>query len=171
MGLAMSREEIQDRLLKSYQRFYNIYPADEEQLPLVARCDYFEHSEKYVISRKAELWSADSEEYLYLFDMPHLTAERYEACMKLATEDGMSRMKIGPGHMCTYITAVIISDSADEEAVKVLKRSRFHKSFHFSFHGWMDYRAALVSVDSDKVQTNGAGRSMAKVMKKVLYSK
>ena len=91
--------------------------------------------------------------------------------MKLASEDGMNRMHIGPGHMCTYITAVIISDSADEDAVKALKKSRLHKSFHFSFHGWMDYRAALVVTDQDSVQTNGAGRCMTKVMKKVLYSK
>lgn len=171
MGLAGSREEITEKLLRSYQRYYNINHAEAEQSPLVARCDYFEHSEKYVISRKAELWSADSEEFLYLFDVPHLTAEVYEACMKQATEDGMGRMNIGPGHMYTYITAVIISDSADEDAVKALKKSRLHKSFHFSFHGWMDYRAALVLTDSDRLQTNGAGRCMTKVMKKVLYSK
>lgn len=171
MELAMSRKEIQDKLLKSYQRYYNIYPAEEEQRPLIARCDYFEHSEKYVLSRKAELWSADAEEFLYLFDVPHLTEELYETCMKTATEDGMGRMNIGPGHMYSYITAVIICDSADEKAAVALKKSRLHKSFHFSFHGWMDYRAALVLRNESRLVTNGAGRCMTKVMKKVLDSK
>ena len=171
MGLAMGRKEIQDKLLKSYQRYYNIYPAEEAQRPLVARCDYFEHSEKYVLSRKAELWSADAEEFLYLYDVPHLTVEAYEACMKHTTEDGMGRMNIGPGHMYSYLTAVIVSDQADEEAVKALKKSRLHKSFHFSFHGWMDYRAALVIGNGGGITTNGAGRCMTKVMKKVLDSK
>lgn len=171
MKLAMSREEIEQKLLKSYQRFYNIDQSETSQQGLVARCDYFEHSEKYVLSRKAELWSADSEEFLYLFDVPHLTLEAYEACRQFAIEDGMGRMNIGPGHMYTYITVVIVSDHADEDAVKALKKSRFHKSFHFSFHGWLDYRAALVSQDKEKVLTNGAGRCMTKVMKKVLYSK
>lgn len=171
MKLAPGREEIIDRLLKSYQRFYNIYPSEENQRPFLARCDYFEHSEKYVLSKKAELWSADSEEFLYLFDVPHLTVEEYERCMKLASEDGMNRMHIGPGHMYSYITAVIICDSADPEAVKALKKSRIHKSFHFSFHGWMDYRAVLVTANSDCIATNGAGRCITKIVKKVLYSK
>ena len=170
MELAASRKEKTEKLLKGYQRYYNIYPAEAEQAPLVARCDYFEHSEKYVISRKAELWSADSEEFLYLFEVQHLTEEVYRACMHLATEDGMGRMNIGPGHMYSYITVVIVCDTADEAAVRALKKSRLHKSFHFSFHGWMDYRAALVTGETGRVETNGAGRCMTKVMKKVLYS-
>lgn len=166
-----NRKEILESLLKSYQRYYNIETYGQPGSYLAARCDYFEHAEKYVISRRAELWSANCEEFLYLFDVPKLTTEIYKQCEKLAYEDGSGRMNVGPGHMYTYITAVFACDDADEEAVRALKKSRIHKSFHFSLHGWMDYRAALVVSGKDGVSSNGAGRCVAKIMKKVLYSK
>ena len=73
-----TRETAISRLLKSYQTYYNVHVFGEEQKPVTARCDFFEHSQKYVLSRKAELWTADSEEFLYLLDIPHLTKEIYE---------------------------------------------------------------------------------------------
>lgn len=167
----MTREEILDRLLKSYRTYYNITMSGPEQAPLAARCDYFEHNEKYVVSRKANLWSTDGEEFLYLFNVPHLTREIYEKCKNQAYKDGMGRLNIGPGHMCSFITALIVCDSCDEDAAAALKKSRIHKSFHFSLRGWMDYRVSLVCADNDRIEANPAGRSTAKFLKKVLYSK
>lgn len=166
-----TREEAIERLLKSYQVYYNINRFEEEQKPLVARCDFFEHSEKYVLSKKAELWSADSEEFLYLLDVPHLTLEIFEKFRDQLHEDGMSRAHIGPGHMYTFITPVFVCDTCDEDARKALKKCRLYKSFHFSLHGWMDYHAAVVELESGRIDTNRSGHTVAKILKKVLYSK
>ena len=56
-----TREAALARLIKSFETYYNVHRFDDEQIPITARCDFFEHSQKYVISRKAELWSADCE--------------------------------------------------------------------------------------------------------------
>lgn len=166
-----TRQEAIKKLLKSYEAYYNIEKYDTGQLkvPLVARCDYFEHSQKYVMSQKAELWSADSEEFLYLFDVTHLTKQIYEDCMAYALQDGQQRMHIGPGHMYTYITVNILCDRYDTEAKKALRKSRFYKSFHFSLHGWLDYHAAAVQMSDQGICCNYAGRSTAKILKKVLF--
>jgi hypothetical protein len=73
--------------------------------------------------------------------------------------------------MCSYITAVIVCDSCDSEAAASLKKSRIHKSFQFSLRGWMDYRAIVIGAEDSSVTSNAAGRSAAKNLKKVLYSK
>ncbi len=166
-----TRENIIDILLKSYVAYYNITDFGTEREPLRALCEYYEHAEKYMVSRKVSLWAADSEEFIYLFDVPHLTLEVFEACKKTAYEDGMDRLHIGPGHMYSYITPIIVCDTCDEEAVKALKKCHIYKSFHFSFHGWMDFHAATVIGDSDRIESNRAGRTTAKILKKVLYSK
>ena len=75
-----TRESAVAKLLDSYRTYYNINLFEEEQKPLTAICEFFEHSEKYVLSRKAELWSADCEEFIYLFDVEYLTKEIYEKC-------------------------------------------------------------------------------------------
>ena len=163
-----TRQEAIQILLKSYQAYYNITLFDEEQKPLTALCEYFEHSEKYVLHRKAELWSANCEEFLYLFDVPHLTLEVFEQCKEKAYQDGSGRMNIGPGHMYSYITPIFVCDQVDEDARKALKKCRIYKSFHFSLHGWMDFHAALVDLGHDRFDSNRAGKTTVKILKKVL---
>ena len=70
-----TRETAIARLMESYKAYYDIHMFSDGQIPVKARCDFFEHSQKYVLSKKAELWSADCEEFLYLLDIPHLTLE------------------------------------------------------------------------------------------------
>ena len=135
MDLRQTRDEMVEKLLKSYRSYYNITMFEEEERPLVARCDYFESAQRYVVSKKAELWSANCEEFLYLFTVPHLTKEIYAHCENVVREDGMQRMHIGPGHMYSYLTAIIICDTCEEDAARALKKSRIHKSFRFSLHG------------------------------------
>lgn len=165
-----TREKAIARLLKSYQAYYNINMFEDEQTPITARCDFFEHSEKFILSKKAELWSADSEEFLYILDIPHLTLELYEKWRDYVYKDGMSRIHVGPGHMYSFITPVFICDTCDEDARKALKKCRIYKSFHFSLHGWMDFHTAVVDLGKSRVDTNRSGHNVAKILKKVLYS-
>lgn len=166
-----TREAAIERLLESYRAYYNITVFEEEQKPLTAICEFFERSERYVLSRQANLWAAECEEFVYLFDVGHLTKEEFWKCRDFAHEDGMKRAHIGPGHMYTYITPVFICDSCSEDARAVVKKCRIYKSFRFSLHGWMDFHAAAVIGDSDRIESNRAGRPTAKILKKVLYSK
>ena len=64
-----TRETAINRLLESYRAYFNITMFEGEQYPLTAICEFFEHSEKYVISRQASLWAANCEEFVYLFNM------------------------------------------------------------------------------------------------------
>ena len=166
-----TREAVIDRLLRSYSSCYNIHLIEDDQVPITARCDFFEHSGKYVISKKAELWSADNEEFLYLVNIPHLTMELYQKWRDYIHEDGMNRIHVGPGHMASYITPVFICDTCEEEARKALKKCRIYKSFHFSLHGWADHQTALIELSTGQIDANAGGRQTAKILKKVLYSK
>lgn len=165
-----TRETAIDRLFKSYQVYYNINMFNDEQTPITARCDFFEHSQKYVLSKKAELWSADAEEFLYILNIPHLTLELFEKWRDYVYEDGMSRLHIGPGHMYSFITSVFVCDACDEDARKALKKCRIYKSFHFSLHGWMDYHTAVIDLGKSRITANRSGHQTAKILKKVLYS-
>ena len=195
-SFSFSRKESEELLLGSYQSYFNIHRFDggestvredspskgknddevvelvlSKQYPLLARCDFFEHSQKYVLSKKAELWSADSEEFLYLFSVPELTVDLFNKCKQYVYEDGMERLNSGPGHMYTYLTAVFLCDSCDDDALKLLKKTRIYKSFHFSLNGWMDYRNVVAVFDNSLIGSNYSGRSAAKFMKKILFTK
>ncbi len=166
-----TRESAIQRLLDSYEAYYNITRFDGEKKPLTALCEFFERSEKFILSRRAELWSANCEEFIYLYDVEHLTEEIFGKCRDYAREDGLKRANIGPGHMYTYITPVIVCNTCDEEARRALKKCRIYKSFHFSLHGWMDFHAAVLEVDNNRITTNRSGKCVEKVMKNVLYQR
>ena len=173
MKEAVSRAQVLTRMLKGYQAYFDIeqYEDGKDGLPLAAHCRFYVHSEKYVLVKKAKLWDADSNEYVYIFSVPELTKELYEICKNYAYEDGMKLIDPKPGHMYSYITPVFICDTCTPEAEKALKRCRIYKSFHFSLHGWMDFHAAVLEVNHNKITTNRNGKCVEKVMKNVLFQK
>ena len=195
-SFSLTRQEACSKLLRLYKSYYNIHRFDggesavregdshkgrtdeevmsiisEESYPLIARCDFFEHSQKYVISQKAELWSADREEFLYLFSMPELSMELFKKCRDYVYSDGMERLNVRPGHMYTYLTAVLLCDSCDADVIKAIKKTRIYKSFHFSLHGWMDYHNVVAVFNDSIIDSNFFGKPSAKFMKKIFYHK
>lgn len=167
----MTREDAVQRLCEIYQSTFDVQLCGEDELPLAAQMDFYAYSSKYVLSKKAKLWEANSFEYVYLFSVPHLTKEIYDVCEKLAYDKGMARVKPGPNHMYTYITALFVCDSCDEEARKALKRCRLYKSFRMSYWGWMDFHTALAVLPEEKISTNASGHCAAQVLERGLFHK
>lgn len=165
-----TRTKAVKRLLDSWQRYYNITLYEDAKLPLKALCEYYESAEGYAISRKANLWKAKSEEFIFLYEMPVLTKGLLEQCLQEARSAGRKLANIGPGHMCTYITPVFVCGSCEAEALRALKKCRIHKTFLFSFHGWLEVRLAVCQTEERSVATNKAGRDMEKNLKKILFS-
>lgn len=165
-----TKESALEKLLACYGPFYNITNYEEDKLPLVSMCEYYEENEKYVLSRKANLWTTRAEEFIFLFKADNLTAEIVKEWIDYSVEEGMKRANIGPNHMYTYITPIFICDTYDAEAVKAIKKCRIYKSFHFSLHGWMDVHTAFFATQDAKIVSNGSGRTTGKILKKVLFS-
>lgn len=163
-----TRNKIVNKLLKSFISSYNISRVEEDEHSLVAVCEYFEHSEKYVMSKKAELWSADCEEFLYVFEKEEPDEDWYKKIMERTIADGMERMNVGPGHMYTYVTVMIICDSYNDDMATLVKKSKFYKSFKWGFHGWLNYRVLMVNAETAAMCSNREGRSCVKSVRKVL---
>ena len=130
----MTRQEAIDRLCDVYAGSFDVTRHEESRAPLMATMDFYVHNSKYVLSKKAKLWEANSFEYVYLFSVPHLTKEIYEQCEKLAYEEGMARIQPGPSHMYTYISAIFLCDSCDEDARRALMRNLLFAYAQLSVH-------------------------------------
>ena len=166
-------QEAVDKLLNSYKVYYDIHMTDEldaSEPELIARCDFYEHAQKYVLSKKAELWATKCEEFLYLFHIDELTMEAYQRCLDFAYKDGNERANIGPNHMYTYITPIFICNTYNDEILKALKKCNLYKSFRLSLYGWLDVHVAILEVSNNKIYTNRNGRRLEKVLKNVLFN-
>ncbi len=95
--ITLNREEMLERLLASYSSYYDIHRQEPSAEPLKAVCEFHVHSEKYVLVKKAQLWAADSNEYVFIFSVPVLTEEIFSRCLDFAVREGMKEIQPGPG--------------------------------------------------------------------------
>ena len=151
MLLLSEKNNILDRILKSYEVYYDIEKYESKSLPLVAKCEFHVHNEKYVLSQKAQLWATDANEYVYIFKVDNLNADLFIKCKNFAYENGMKFINPKSGHMYSYITTIFICDSCDKESEKLIKKTKITKNFKFSLHGWMDFHIACIDIGKNSI--------------------
>ena len=77
-------------------------------------------------------------------------------------ENGEPRVKPHSQHMYTYLTAVVLCDSAQPEALERLKKLKKRREFKLSLHGWMEFRIAAVDLSNGEITVNRAGKALGK---------
>lgn len=166
-----NKDDILDRVLRSYEGYFDIEKCNEQDIPLVAKCQFHVHNKKYVLIKKATLWEADANEYVYIFKVDNLTKDIFNKCKNYAYDYGMRLIEPKPGHMYSYITTIFICDSCEKEAEKLITKCNLYKSFKFSFYGWMDFHTACIDVNDNKIFGNKASKNTTKFLKDLLIKK
>ena len=148
------------KLNDAYTVYFDETPIDEPAPWLDACYSFHSADECFVLSKKIRLWRAEINEFVYVFSVPDLSADIFEACRGKALELGMSRIRPHIEHRSSFITALFVCDKVREEAVKLVRSARHHKDFLFSLHGWTDFRTAAVDLNTGTVTVNRAGRDL-----------
>lgn len=167
--MALNREELLNKVLRAYSVWYDITRCNEADAPMAASGTFHEVGTSFLISKKAKMWTAKRNEYIYFFSMPHLTVALFEECVVQALRLGEPQIVPDKEHMCSYVVAEFLCDTADEDVIHAVKRYRRRKSFQFSLQGWMETHVALIELGKDSVVSNPDGRQTAKFLKNVLH--
>ena len=169
--MSFSKDEVIDKLKKVYGSSYDIIMHEENSEGLLLEGEFHVHSERYVLSKKAQLYQMDSNEYLYVFYYPNLTLDLFNNAVAMANDLGFPKINPDSSHRSSYIVAEILCDSYDLDAFKALKKYRQRKSFQFSLHGWMEVHTLLIDLGTESVFNNSDGRLCGKFLKNVLHPK
>lgn len=159
-------EVVLETLKRAYTAYYDVEEIDDGTA-LKARCDYHIRDSQYVLVKKAELWAAESHEYLYLWDAGELSAGGVEEIFSRTLADGEPRVRPHAQHMYTYLTAVALCDSARPDALARLKKLKKRREFKLSLHGWMEFRIAAVDLSTGEITVNRAGRAFGKDLRQL----
>ena len=171
MLLCSDKDNIIDKILKSYEVYYDVEKCENKSLPLVATCEFHVHNEKYVLSKKAQLWSSDANEYIYIFKTDTLTKNMFVQCRDYAYDEGMRVINPKPGHMYSYISTIFVYDTCDKETENLIKKCKISKNFKFSFHGWMDFHIACINTTENKIYSNKSGKVTSDFLEELFYKK
>lgn len=171
----MNPADYLNRLLLKYSGTFDIYqPYIVLGREYPAYGYFFSHVEKYVLVRKANMWSADSYEHILFADPEELTDEHLQEYRQAIAEyieptlilKGESLPE--PNHMYSYITiAVVTAKALSPEIKKAVRKFKFEKSYMHGIRGYSQARIAVASMEDEAVCVNSMGRSLKKMYRGV----
>lgn len=174
----MNRAEFFEKLMESYTANYDIERLDPDQqpvpeLPLVAKASMHVSESGFILTRKAQMWSTNSDEHVFFYSADTMTDELCEKGIMYAYDEGMKLIDVDntPNHMCTCLVAIFICNNADEDAISRIRKCRLYKSFQMSLKGWMEFHAVCVNLDDAQAISNRYGKDTAKFINELLHPK
>ncbi len=171
----MKRTDYLDRLLAKFGSSFDVYmPYQIHGIEYPAFAYHYTHQEKYVLVKEANMWKADSYEYV-LFVNTEVIDEAVIEKSKDIIENYFEPELVRKGekypakdHMYSYLTVVIIGNHySDSKLASKVKRYHFDKGYQFSIRGYSAGRMVAVTMDDEKVITNNAASKSKKVFKAV----
>ena len=154
-----------NKLLDAYSHSYDIERDVEEDGRLwPATATYFLRDENYLISKQHVLSAVEQHEYLYFHVTDHLTAADLQTQIDLSKRAGLRKVKPHKDHMFSNVGLVILANTIDPEAKKIIKKTRFRKNYRLSLWGWTEYQLAAMEVSTNCFYANPAGAGARKIL-------
>ena len=162
----MESADYLDQLLKKYSG--KPYVIHGKEYPAYGY--FFSHTEKYVLVREANMWSADSYEHILFIRAQELEQPLIDEAYALV-KDYMEPVLVrrgealpAPGHMYSYLTISLIVDKPlSRQMRKAVKRFRFEKGYRFNVRGFSQAHIVCATMEDERVYTNYVGRKAAKL--------
>ena len=158
-------QEQLNKLLDAYSHSYDIdRDVEENGHRWIATATYYLRDENYLISKQHVLSAVEQHEYLYFYLTDHLSAADLEKQITLSKESGLSKVKPHKDHMFSNVGLVILANTIDPEAQKIIKKTRFRKNYRLSLWGWTEYQLAAMESSTNSFYANPAGAGARKIM-------
>ena len=157
--MEQAMQERLERLLNAYSHEYDVTrDVLVEGGSFPATAFFLLRDEHYLVRRDKKFYATEQHDYTYFYVAEHLDVAELQAQIDLSLKAGMAQVKPHKEHMCSYVTLVILAETIDPEAKKLLKRTRFHKNFRLALYGWMEYHIAAMECSTMSFFSNPAGR-------------
>lgn len=149
------------RILTAHERWFDVqreYEYAGRTFPGYA--EFHSYGEKYVLVKRAKLWEVDTHEYLFFVLANRLDETQVRDLVSFMENDGLAKVVPEPNHMSSAISLVIVADSCTEEALRLVRKTKFRKNFAFGIRGWADLRVAVADLSTKRVTTNAMGKQL-----------
>ena len=163
--MEMTKQERLEKLLNAYSHHYDIerdVTVGDTYYPAAA--NFFLRDENYLITKKHVLSAVENYEYVHFLLCDNLTAQELEKHIEITRNVGLERVRPHKEHMSTFSTLVILADTIEPEAKKLIKKTRFSKYFRLALHGWMEYHIAAMEISTNSFLSNPTGRGARKIL-------
>lgn len=157
--MSLSRDSVLEAVLNSYRNYFDIEKVTN-QGSLVAKAQFHSRTEKFVLTKSVKMWGVETNDYVYVYSTPFLNIDEFVRCKEMSIESGLMQIHPHSEHMCSYITAIILTDTLDQSIVSDIKSCKFSKNFLLTLHGWVILRLLVVDINTPAVISNKAGKEL-----------
>lgn len=164
----MNLAECLDKILYSFERYYNVKKGDEAEAPFIAEAEFVSHNEQYFLIKKAKVAEINSNEYVYFYTGENIDIETLQTLDECAWLRGLARVKPDANHRNSDITLIILADKISPEAFKLVHKLKHYQSYCFGFHGWSNYRLIALELSSGNLAYNRQGQSLKKLVSNII---
>lgn len=165
----MTVNEILDKLLRSFQVYYNV-KREGVAPPFAAEAEFHTHDEQFFLVKSAVLAEAESREYIFFATEEYLDEDLLERLDEAAWGSGMERVIPHKDHRNTDVVLFIVAEKISEEAFQRIPKLRHYQSYHLGLQGWSHYRLVAIEQSSGRAVYNRLGRSYKKLICNIFKS-
>ena len=120
---------------------------------------------RYLISKKHKLWTSKQHNYCCGFVVPELNFDSLAQCHMAALELGTARFDPAAKHSTTCITAVILCQTAQADALETLARFKKSAGRPLSPKARLEYRLIAVDSASGEMACNRRARKISSALR------
>ncbi|NLY35635.1 MAG: hypothetical protein GX046_00220 [Tissierellia bacterium] len=123
--------------------------------------NYHMRTERYLATKKAVVYGMENNDYLFV--KHHEDLNPVDLANYLTWTKESLKLIVFPHreHMSSTITLVcVVENDLDEELIKQIRKSKYHRGFSLGFKGWFDLRLAVYSLKNHSLVTNKKGREV-----------
>ena len=165
----MEISEAIEKILPAFEQYYTV--NKDSEAPFCAQAEFRSHNEQYFLVRSAHIADIDSNEFVYFASEPTLSKEKLSELVNKAWQNGLSKVKPYNGHRNSDVTLIIITKMFECPLEKAIKKIKLYKSYKFSFHGWSNFKLAVVDLETQDIYFNRFGKDYRKLIEKNIFQK
>lgn len=171
----MESNQYLDCLLLRYSGTFNIYkPYRIAETEFSAYGYFYNHIEKNILTRDANLWTSDSYEHLFFMETDNISVESIEKIRTLIS-DYMEPVMVRKGekypeknHMYSYLSVIFITKlKPEKKVVQAIKHFKYDKGYLFNIRGYSQAQLGLVCMEDESIFTNLTARKKKTVLREV----
>lgn len=126
--------------------------------PLLAQGCEHRRAARYLFTPNLPLWNARYHGHVFAFHVGELNFDTLAQCHTIALDKGMAQFNPAAKHSATCITAVILCDTAQADALEALVRFKKRSGHPLTFAAKLDYRLVAVNLADGQVVCNRRAR-------------
>lgn len=161
--------EILSKLIAQYEGYFDIeqpHIYGNKEIPAYAH--YRQRTERYMLSKKAQLYATEIDEHVFFVHIPYLDKTTWETEKNLVINAERDYVVPHSEHMYSYITLILLCDGLDNQITGDIRKLRYTKNYKFSLHGYSTVRIAVLDIKSGSIFTNSRGKELRKVLEYAL---